>query len=46
MILVWAALAVLLVGLSVTLGGEVRLTLLKGVLLLTAVGEGLAFFAS
>ena len=46
MTLVWAVLAVLLVVLSVTLGGYVRLTLLKAVLVLTAVGEALAFVSN
>ena len=44
--LAWAVLAVLLVVLSVTLGGYVRLTLLKVVLVLTAAGEALAFVSN
>jgi hypothetical protein len=46
MTLVWVLLAVLLVVLSATLGGHVRLTLLKAVLVLTAVGEALAFVSN
>jgi purine-cytosine permease-like protein len=46
MSLVWAILAVLLVILSVTLVGYVRLAVLKAVLVLTAIGEALAFVSN
>jgi hypothetical protein len=46
MTLLWTVLAVLLVVLSVTLGGSLRPTLLKAVLVLTAVGEALAFVSN